>query len=168
MSKLMRLTTRELEDPGRLLGYRAMQLRVKVHNLWVPQDELDSWSFSACCLECWITWSWIVRGSPLNWESMCFISLFSDKMAPAHRPKYHRTILWVPMKVKKMFLASRFDSFNEEFLLIVLRELEGPYSWVCPALVYFWAFPETSEHSLCTTNSCLSSMLPCLFFFPPP
>ena len=68
----------------------------------------------------------------------------------------------------KMFLASRFDPLNEEFLLIVLCELEGLYSYVCPALVYFWAFPETSEHSLCTTNSCLSRMLPCLFFFQPP
>ena len=49
------------------------------------------------------------------------------------------------MKVK-MFLASRVDPFNGEFLLIVLHELAGPYSSTV------WAFPDTSELSLCTTN----------------
>ena len=57
-----------------------------------------------------------------------------------------------------MFLASRFDPFNGEFLLIVLHELAGP------TLGYFWALPDTSELSLCTTNSCLSRMLPFSFF----
>ena len=60
-----------------------------------------------------------------------------------------------------MFLASRFDPFNGEFLLIVRHELAGPY----PSIL--WAFPDTSELSLCTTNSCLSRMFPFSFFFAP-
>ena len=61
-----------------------------------------------------------------------------------------------------MFLARCFDPFSGEFLLIVLHELAGPY----PSILL--GFADTSELSLCTTNSCLSRMLPFLFFFAPP
>ena len=65
----------------------------------------------------------------------------SDKMAPAHRPKHTGQ-------------SFAFQSYG--------TNSRGP------TLVYFWAFPDTSELSLCTTNSCLSRMLPFSLFFAPP
>ena len=89
---------------------------------------------SACCLECSMTWQ-IIRGSPLNREC----ASLSDKMAPAHRPK-HTGQSFAFQWGWEMFLASRFDPFNGEFLLIVRHELAGPYpSILLDFSGYFWA-----------------------------
>ena len=66
---------------------------------------------------------------------------------------------------QEMFLASCLEPFRE-FPLIMLHKLAGPYPR--NTLVYFWALPDISELILCTTNSCLSRMLPFSFFFAPP
>ena len=81
-----------------------------------------------------MTWS-ISRESPLSRE---YVSL-SRKMAIAHQPENHTTNPYVAMTVKKIFLASRFDPFSGEFLIIVLHELTGPHSSI------FLSFPDTSE-----------------------
>ena len=62
---------------------------------------------------------------------------------------------------QEMFLASCLEPFRE-FLLIILHKLAGPYPR--NTLVYFWALPDISELILCTTNSCLSRMLPFFVF----
>ena len=79
-------------------------------------------------------------------------------MAPAHRPKLHRT----------SHLGEK--SFSQSALIPSMESSSSSYctNSLGPTLVYFWALPDTSELSLCTTNSCLSRMLPFSLFFAPP
>ena len=60
--------------------------------------------------------------------------------------------------------------FSQAALILSMESSSSSYCTNSqgPTLVYFWALPDTSELSLCTTNSCLSRMLPFLFFFAPP
>ena len=71
----------------------------------------------------------------------------SDKMVPAHQPIYHMTIPCVLMKMKNVFCK----------LLWSLQWRVPPHGTACTR-VYFWAFQDTSELSLCTTNSCLKNV----------
>ena len=61
-------------------------------------------------------------------------------------------------------------SFSQSALIPSMESSSSSYctNSLGPTLVYVWALPDTSELSLCTTNSCLSRMLPFSLFFAPP
>ena len=85
----------------------------------------------------------------------CFVSL-EEGLCPLFKPHFWECvvnkILWIAALHKVLF----------KFCNGFFTNSRGP------TRVYFWAFPDTSELSLCTTNSCLSRTLSSSFFFPTP